>query len=190
VKSTRTRVARRHPQSLRIASRLAAVLLAGVCAAAAHAEDDGAPMRGLYGPYSMLREASGSSWQPDSSAMEALHVTWGPWRVMVHGDLAGVYTDQSGPRGGSELFNESNAMIVASRAVGADIASVRVMGSLEPLDGPSGYPLLFQTGAPCAPNANCYPLIDQNGLHLPSALQNYRAPATVTSPPVMVPAAR
>ncbi len=30
-------------------------------------------------------------------------------------------------------------------------------------------------------NANLYPLIDQNGIHLPGSVQNYRAPATVTN---------
>jgi len=30
-------------------------------------------------------------------------------------------------------------------------------------------------------NPNLYPLIDQNGIHLPASVQNYRAPATVTN---------
>jgi iron complex outermembrane receptor protein len=39
------------------------------------------------------------------------------------------------------------------------------------------------TGAypPCAAKPSWYPLIDNNGIHLPPGLQNYRAPATVTN---------
>jgi iron complex outermembrane recepter protein len=36
--------------------------------------------------------------------------------------------------------------------------------------------------SPCAPHGfNCYPLVDGNGVHLPAALANYRAPASVTN---------
>ena len=103
-------------------------------------------MRGPYGPYQMSRDASGTSWQPDSSAMEDLHTMSGPWMLMLHGNLTGVYTEPDGPRGGSQAFNESILMFMARGAVGADVLSGRAMVSLEPLNGPSGYPLLFQTG--------------------------------------------
>lgn len=115
---------------------------------APHAPAAVAPEMGgaLYGLYPMTREASGTSWQPDTAEMQGLHFEGGPWTIMAHGVLSGVYTDQGGPRGSSQLFNESLAMLTARHDGGADVLSVRAMGSLEPLNGPRGYPLLFQTG--------------------------------------------
>jgi hypothetical protein len=119
-------------------------------------------MPGLYGPYVMTREASGTGWQPDSASMAGLHGTSGPWTTMLHGTLTGVYTHQGGPRGDSQTFNESMLMLMARYAVGDDAFSFRVMASLEPLMGPRGYPLLFQTGE----TANGRdPLIDRQHPH-------------------------
>ena len=119
-------------------------------------------MPGLYGPYLMTREASGTSWQPDSAVMAGVQSMSGPWMTMVHGTLAGVYSHQGGPRGDSQTFNESMLMLMARRAIGEDALSVRVMASLEPLMGPRGYPLLFQTGE----TANGRdPLIDRQHPH-------------------------
>src|SRR5215471_11910948 len=36
-------------------------------------------MRGMYGPYPMTREASGTSWQPDNARHQGLHEMRGPW---------------------------------------------------------------------------------------------------------------
>ena len=36
------------------------------------------PMLGLYGPYPMSREASGTAWQPESATHEGLHLMRGP----------------------------------------------------------------------------------------------------------------
>jgi iron complex outermembrane receptor protein len=56
--------------------------------------------------------------------------------------------------------------------------------------GSRGGPCNLTTGANCGANQfdatlqfnpNTYPLIDQYGLHLPAAVQNYRAPATVVN---------
>ena len=119
-------------------------------------------MPGLYGPYAMTREASGTSWQPDSSSMTGLHSMSGPWMTMVHGTIAGVYTHQGGPRGDSQTFNETMLMVMARRAIGDDALSIRTMASLEPLMGPRGYPELFQTGE----TANGRdPLIDRQHPH-------------------------
>ncbi len=119
-------------------------------------------MPGLYGPYAMVRESSGTSWQPDSVDMDGLHTMSGPWMLMSHGYLTGVYTDQGGPRGDSRAFNESMLMLMGRRAIGNDALGFRAMVSLEPLDGPSGYPLLFQTGE----TANGRdPLIDRQHPH-------------------------
>ena len=103
-------------------------------------------MAGLYGPYAMTREASGTSWQPDSASMTGLHRMSGRWMTMVHGTIAGVYTHQGGPRGDSQTFSESMLMLMARRAIGEGAVSVRVMASLEPLMGPRGYPELLQAG--------------------------------------------
>src|SRR5213082_2387994 len=72
------------------------------CAAAAGAHpsepDAGAlAMMGLEGPYSMSREGSGTSWQPDSTPISGLHAMRGAWMTMVHGQADLVYDDQGGP---------------------------------------------------------------------------------------------
>lgn len=103
-------------------------------------------MQGLLGPYVMAREASGSSWQPDSSAIDGVHNMSGPWMTMWHGSLTGVYTHQGSSRGDSQLFTESMLMFMARRDAGEGAIGARVMISLEPTIGSRGYPLLFQTG--------------------------------------------
>jgi hypothetical protein len=124
--------------------------------------DSGMSMQGAFGPYAMSREASGTSWQPDSAPMEGLQTMSGPWDLMAQGYLTGVYTDQSGPRGDSQTFNESMLMLMGSRPIGDGVVGGRFMASLEPLDGPSGYPLLFQTGETANGRT---PLIDRQHPH-------------------------
>src|SRR6185369_11257758 len=41
-------------------------------------------MPGLYGPYPMTREASGTSWQPDAGRHSGVHVMRGAWMLMFH----------------------------------------------------------------------------------------------------------
>jgi hypothetical protein len=104
-------------------------------------------MHGALGTYAMTRDASGTSWQPDSAPMAGLHLMAGPWMVMVHGDATLVHDDQGGPRGGSKTFSQSMLMGMASRPVGEHgTLGLRGMVSLDPLMGKSGYPLLFATG--------------------------------------------
>ena len=43
------------------------------------------PMTGMYGPYGMTREASGTSWQPDKAQHERIHLMRGTWMLMLHG---------------------------------------------------------------------------------------------------------
>ena len=57
-------------------------------------------MHAMFGSYSMTREASGTSWQPDSSPHSGLHRMAGGWELMLHGFVQGIYDDQDGPRGG------------------------------------------------------------------------------------------
>ncbi|HEY4371688.1 MAG TPA: hypothetical protein VGN52_07175 [Burkholderiales bacterium] len=121
------------------------------------------PMTGMYGPYSMSREASGTSWQPESTGMEGIHAMHGDWMTMLHGYANAVYDHQGGPRGGSAGFSESMLMGMAQREVGSGgTLGLRGMLSLDPLMGKSGYPLLFQTGETAEGRT---PLIDRQHPH-------------------------
>lgn len=103
-------------------------------------------LEGWLGPYSMTREASGTSWQPDAAGMEGLHFEWGAWRAMLHGFVFGVYTHQEGPRGGDQAFSTNMIMFGAGRGLAGGTVALRAMSSLEPLMGPLGYRELLQTG--------------------------------------------
>lgn len=121
------------------------------------------PMTGMYGPYPMARESSGTSWQPESTGMEGIHAMAGDWTTMVHGYVNAVYDHQGGPRGATQSFSESMLMGMAQRQVGSDgTLGLRGMLSLDPLMGKSGYPLLFQTGETADGRT---PLIDRQHPH-------------------------
>jgi hypothetical protein len=119
-------------------------------------------MVGLYGPYSMSREASGTSWQPDTSPMEGLHRMGDPWMTMWHGIANLVYDDQGGPRGDSKTFSNSMLMFMGRREVDAGAFGARVMISADPLMGKSGYPELFQNGETAD---GVHPLINRQHPH-------------------------
>jgi hypothetical protein len=108
--------------------------------------DMGAMMAGALGGYSMMRDASGTSWQPDSTPMQGIHSQAGGWMTMVHGYLLGVYDHQGGPRGDDKAFSESMLMLMAQRQAGRGTLTLKTMLSLDPLMGQDGYPLLLQTG--------------------------------------------
>ncbi len=103
-------------------------------------------MKAALGPYSMMREASGTSWQPDSSPMTGMTLDLGGWATMVHASVAGIYDAQGGPRGDSQFFSASMAMGMAQRAVGPGTLALRGMVSLDAFMGKRGYPLLLQSG--------------------------------------------
>ena len=105
-------------------------------------------MQGLLGPYPMTREASGTSWQPDSTPMEMNHMQYGQWSLMPMAFANAVYSDSKArDRGDTDTFIESMAMLMARRELAGGTLGVRAMLSLDPaLVGKSGYPLLFQTG--------------------------------------------
>jgi hypothetical protein len=104
-------------------------------------------MAGAFGSYSMTREASGTSWQPQSSPMTGMHMSWGEWNAMAHGNVYGVYSNQGGQRGDNKLFSASMGMLMAQRAIGDNgTLALRSMLSLDPLMGKRGYPLLFAAG--------------------------------------------
>src|ERR1700688_4010269 len=61
-------------------------------------------MSGAFGSYPMTREASGTSWQPDTSVHAGRHVMSGEWTFMGHAVLNGVYDWQGSARGGEKSF--------------------------------------------------------------------------------------
>ena len=75
-------------------------------------------MKGQLGPYSMAREASGTSWQPEATPMEMLHTMRGDWSLMLHGYANLVHDRQTGPRGNDKTFGESMLMAMATRLLG------------------------------------------------------------------------
>ncbi len=134
-------------------------------AAPAPAQDHahmGHAMNGMYGPYPMSREASGTSWQPDSTPHEGLHMMSGDWMLMLHGYAVGAYTCQGGPRGDDKAFSASMLMLMGQRPLGAGTLGLRGMFSLDPAMGAHGYPLLLQTGE-TADGAT--PLVDRQHPH-------------------------
>jgi len=119
-------------------------------------------MRGLLGDYAMTRDASGTSWQPDSAPMPGIHGRVGEWSTMLHGFATTVYDDQGGPRGDTKTFTESMLMLMGQRQAAGGTLGLRGMVSLDPTMGKGGYPLLFQTGE----SANGVdPLIDRQHPH-------------------------
>ena len=119
-------------------------------------------MKSALGPYSMRREGSGTSWQPDATPMQGLSFTAGEWALMAHGFLNAVVDDQTGPRGDTKSFTQSMAMLMANRRAGPGTLGLRAMLSLDPTMGKSGYPLVFQTGE-TADGAT--PLVDRQHPH-------------------------
>ena len=94
---------------------------------------------GLFGPYPMTREASGTSWQPDSTPMWGYQFAKGPWTLMVHGTADAVYDDQGGPRGEADFYAPTMGMLMAQRRAGRGTLGLRGMISFDPaLLGSSG----------------------------------------------------
>ena len=137
-------------------------------------------MSGLYAPYAMTREASGTSWQPDSTPAEGLMGMRGPWSGMIDGFADLVHDEQGGPRGAVKTFSVSMLMLMARRQLEDAALGLRLMLSGDPLMGRDGYPLLLQTGE----TANgVTPLVDRQHPHdlLMEAAASYSlevAPAT------------
>jgi hypothetical protein len=138
--------------------------------AATLSEDDLPPLgagpsvqaMGALGSYSMMRDASGTSWQPESTPMEGMHGLYGDWSTMLHGFVSGVYDHQGGRRGDSKVFSESMLMGMAQRPLGPGQLTLRGMLSFDPLMGKNGYPLLLQTGETADGKT---PLVDRQHPH-------------------------
>ena len=111
-----------------------------------HGTDGHGSMPGFLGPYMMSREASGTSWQPDTSPHEGLHQQFEAWSVMTHGSINLNYDRQPGPRGAEKTFVSGMLMTMAQRPLGDGTFGMRAMLSPEPLMGAAGYPLLLANG--------------------------------------------
>ena len=120
-------------------------------------------MKGMYGPYPMTREASGTSWQPDRAHHMGIHTMSGSWMLMLHGTADVVFDHQGGNRGDEKVFSSNMLMGMAQRDVGPGHLGLRAMISAEPATiGKSGYPLLLQTGETAD---GVTPLIDRQHPH-------------------------
>lgn len=121
------------------------------------------PTTGVLGNYPIARDSSGTSWQPDNSAHDAVHLMTDDWILMAHMMLFGVYDSQSGPRGADKAFLEGMLMGAARRDLdNGDSINLRAMLSPDPLIGRDGYPLLLASGE-TADGAT--PLIDRQHPH-------------------------
>jgi hypothetical protein len=104
-------------------------------------------MPGFLGDYAMAREASGTSWQPESTPHGGTMVMGADWSWMFHGFVQLAYTEQGGPRGDSGMYTPMMFMAMGSRDLGTGRLGLRAMLSPEALQmGAEGYPLLLQTG--------------------------------------------
>lgn len=106
----------------------------------------GGMMQSPFGDYLMMRDASGTSWQPDSTPHEGVMTMAGGWMVMGHALINVVHDGQGGPRGGDKTFVAGMIMGMAQRPLGGGTLGLRAMMSPDPFMGPSGYPLLLATG--------------------------------------------
>jgi hypothetical protein len=121
------------------------------------------PMNGVYGPYSMTREASGTAWQPDVAPHRGIHKMSGSWMAMLHGAADLVRDHQGGARGDDQVFSDNMVMGMAQRPLGRGTLGLRSMLSAEPSTiGKDGYPLLLQTGETANGRT---PLVDRQHPH-------------------------
>lgn len=119
-------------------------------------------MKSALGPYSMSREGSGTSWQPDATPMMGQHMMKDDWSLMAHGYVNVLYDKQTGPRGDNKAFTESMLMLMGNRPVGPGTLGLKAMVSLDPTQGKRGYPLLFETGETADGKT---PLVDRQHPH-------------------------
>src|SRR2546423_13920551 len=123
----------------------------------------GNAMHGALGLYSMKREASGTSWQPEATPMGGLHLMPGEWMFMLHGFADVVYDNQGGKRGTDGFYSPNMVMLMGTRPLGPGIFGVHSMFSLEPAKiSRRGYPELSQAGETADGRT---PLIDRQHPH-------------------------
>ncbi|MGA0601571.1 hypothetical protein ACO2Q3_12780 [Caulobacter sp. KR2-114] len=119
-------------------------------------------MSSPFGDYLMMRDASGTSWQPDATPHEGVMTMAGDWMVMGHALINLVYDGQGGPRGGHKAFLAGMVMGMAQRPLGGGTLGLRAMLSPDPFMGPAGYPLLLATGETADGKT---PLVDRQHPH-------------------------
>jgi hypothetical protein len=134
--------------------------MAGMDMSPASAKPD--MMQSPFGDYLMMRDASGTSWQPDATPHEGVMAMKGDWMVMGHALINVVYDGQNGPRGADKTFVAGMVMGMAQRPLGGGTLGLRAMLSPDPLMGPAGYPLLLATGETADGRT---PLIDRQHPH-------------------------
>ncbi len=95
----------------------------------------------------LMRESSGTSFQPSAWPMPMVMTSAGQWRLMWMAQAFLVDTQQSGPLGADKFYSTNWGMLSALHQLGGGDLVLRTMLSLEPATV-SGefYPLLFQTG--------------------------------------------
>lgn len=120
-------------------------------------------MKGRLGEWSMAREGSGTSWMPDESPMFMKHLgILNGFEMSLMGTASANFSDAGGPRGESQVFSNSMAMVMGRKELGEGILGLSAMFSLDQLfNGKKGYPNLFQTGE----TENGLPLRDRQHPH-------------------------
>jgi len=123
----------------------------------------GMHMKGSLGDWSMSREGSGTSWQPDSSPMYMKMLPdAGRYQMAFMGDLQAGYINAGGKRGDKQGYANSMAMWMAQRDTGGGTLGLHLMLSADPItNGKRGVPNLFQTGE----TLNGKPLVDRQHPH-------------------------
>ena len=108
------------------------------------------------------REASGTSWQPESTPMFMWHAMMGGWALGFHTSVFAGYDNTRSNRGDDKFISINWLMAMARHPVGDGDVTLRAMLSLEPFTvGEAGYPLLLQTGE----TVNGEPLHDRQHAH-------------------------
>ena len=138
----------------------------------------GMEMQGTFGPWSMNREGSGTTWLPESSPMYGKMSERGDWQLMQMGMAVGAFTDAGGKRGESQVYSATQYMLMGQKRDEKErVLGLRGMFSLDALtNGKKGYPNLFQTGE----TANGQPLKDRQHPHdlIMELAASYSAPLT------------
>ncbi len=122
------------------------------------------PAHGFFGQhYPMRREATGTSWIPQTSPKHGIMFHGAKTAMMAGGIAHGTYSHQDGDRGTTEAFSTNMVMVRGYKDFGDTTFGLRTMFSLEPTTtGSSGYPLLLQTGET---GDGITPLIDRQHPH-------------------------
>jgi hypothetical protein len=93
------------------------------------------------------RDASGTSWQPDSTPMFMWHAMFSGWELSLHENAFFGYDNARTERGDDQWLSINWIMGMARHRLGDGDLTLRAMFSLEPATLPGdGYPLLLQSG--------------------------------------------